>query len=53
VLRALGCSEAQGYLFSRPISGEAFDEVASTARLGGLERSLFDQMTPEAAGAAM
>lgn len=53
VLRALGCSEAQGYLFSRPISGEAFDEVASTARLGGLERSPFDQMTPEAAGAAM
>ena len=53
VLRALGCSEAQGYLYSRPISGEAFDEVASTASLGVGERSLFNQMTPEAASAAM
>ena len=53
VLRALGCSEAQGYLYSRPISSEAFDEVASTTRLGVVERSLFDQMTPEAASAAL
>jgi diguanylate cyclase (GGDEF)-like protein len=51
VLRALGCSEAQGYLYSRPLSAEAFDEVASTASLGGVERSLFNQMTPQAAGA--
>jgi diguanylate cyclase (GGDEF)-like protein len=53
VLRALGCSEAQGYLYSRPISSEAFDEVASATRLGAVERSLFNQMTPEAAGAAL
>ena len=53
VLRALGCSEAQGYLYSRPISGEAFDEVASTASLGVGARSLFNQMTPQAASAAM
>jgi EAL domain-containing protein (putative c-di-GMP-specific phosphodiesterase class I) len=50
VLCALGCSEAQGYLYSRPISGEAFDEVASTASLGGVERS---QMAPQAAAEAM
>ena len=53
VLRALGCSEAQGYLYSRPISSEAFDEVASATRLGVVERSLFNQMTPEAASAAL
>ncbi len=51
VLRALGCSEAQGYLYSRPISGEAFDDVASTASLGVVERSLLNQMTPQVAGA--
>ncbi len=54
VLRELGCSEAQGYLYSRPISGEAFDEMASTASLGVVERSPgFNQMTPQAASAAM
>jgi EAL domain-containing protein (putative c-di-GMP-specific phosphodiesterase class I) len=25
VLRAHGCFEAQGYLYSRPVSGEIFD----------------------------
>jgi predicted signal transduction protein with EAL and GGDEF domain len=53
VLRALGCSEAQGYLYSRPLAAEAFHEVASVARLGGLERSLSNQMTPQAASAAV
>ncbi len=34
-LRAHGCFEAQGYLFSRPVSGEAFDAlvIAGTASL--------------------
>ncbi len=53
VLRALGCSEAQGYFYSRPLAAEAFDKVASAASLGGAERSLFGQMTPQPAGAAM
>jgi diguanylate cyclase (GGDEF)-like protein len=53
VLGELGCSEAQGYLYSRPISGEAFDEVARTASLGVVERSPFNQKTPQAASAAM
>jgi diguanylate cyclase (GGDEF)-like protein len=50
VLRALGCSEAQGFLFSRPVTGKAFEELAS-ARLGVLERSRPGQMAPRPATA--
>jgi EAL domain-containing protein (putative c-di-GMP-specific phosphodiesterase class I) len=30
VLRAHGCAEAQGYLYSRPIPGEAFDALVTS-----------------------
>jgi diguanylate cyclase (GGDEF)-like protein len=52
VLRALGCSEAQGYLYSRPIPGEAFDELASAAGLVALGRSQHNQMKPQVAATA-
>jgi EAL domain-containing protein (putative c-di-GMP-specific phosphodiesterase class I) len=27
VLRSLGCSEAQGYLYSRPVAAEAYEAL--------------------------
>jgi diguanylate cyclase (GGDEF)-like protein len=52
-LRALGCSEAQGYLYSRPISGEAFDELVGATRSVTLEGSQSNQMTSLAATVAV
>jgi EAL domain-containing protein (putative c-di-GMP-specific phosphodiesterase class I) len=52
-LRALGCSEAQCYLYSRPISGEAFDELVGATRSVTLEGSQSNQMTSLAATVAV
>ena len=51
VLRALGCSEAQGYLYSRPVSGKAFEALAIAARWREPERSRIGQMVPRPATA--
>jgi diguanylate cyclase (GGDEF)-like protein len=53
VLRALGCSEAQGYLYSRPVSGKAFEALAIAARWREPERSPAGQMVPRPATAAV
>jgi EAL domain-containing protein (putative c-di-GMP-specific phosphodiesterase class I) len=53
VLRSLGCSEAQGYLYSRPLSGEAFDRLASAGRLAAPEGSRSNQMIHQATAAAV
>jgi EAL domain-containing protein (putative c-di-GMP-specific phosphodiesterase class I) len=37
MLRAHGCCEAQGYLYSRPMSGEAFDALVGEGRIAALE----------------
>jgi diguanylate cyclase (GGDEF)-like protein len=37
MLRAHGCSEAQGYLFSRPVSGEVFDALVREGPTADLE----------------
>jgi EAL domain-containing protein (putative c-di-GMP-specific phosphodiesterase class I) len=35
VLRRLGCSEAQGYLYSRPLSGDLFDALVGQPAMAG------------------
>ena len=37
ILRAHGCSEAQGYLYSRPVSAEAFEALLLEGPLAALE----------------
>ena len=36
-LNSLGCTYMQGFLFSRPLSAEAFDELLTKSRLGGVQ----------------
>ncbi len=36
ILRAHGCSEAQGYLYGRPVSGEAFDALVHEGPIASL-----------------
>lgn len=51
VLRAEGCSEAQGYFYSRPISGEAFDDLARGGLAATQESRQSVQMAAQAAAA--
>ena len=41
ILRAHGCSEAQGYLYGRPVSGEAFDALICEGPIAALEPNVW------------